>query len=193
MVDGQPLSLQLWDTAGQEDYDRLRPLSYPQTDCFMLCFSLINPQSLRNIRAKWLPEVRLACPQAKVILVGTKCDMHNVPSSVLGKEVPMVDEAEAVATAAQMGGKYVRTSALTQRGLKTAFDTAVRAVITPPTPTPKHSSLAIRLMMHVIAPVLSIMPGNKRARSASNERAATAATARGGVKLQRGYGVARAR
>jgi len=58
MVEGKTISLGLWDTAGQEDYDRLRPLSYPQTDVFLVCFSIINPTSFANIKTKWVPEVR---------------------------------------------------------------------------------------------------------------------------------------
>ena len=52
MVDGKPISLGLWDTAGQEDYDRLRPLSYPQTDVFLICFSIVSPPSFDNVKAK---------------------------------------------------------------------------------------------------------------------------------------------
>ena len=52
VVDGVPVSLGLWDTAGQEDYDRLRPLSYPQTDVFLICFSIVSRASFDNVKAK---------------------------------------------------------------------------------------------------------------------------------------------
>jgi Ras-related C3 botulinum toxin substrate 1 len=55
--DGRPVTLGLWDTAGQEDYDRLRPLSYPQTDVFLICFAVVSPSSYDNINQRWLPEV----------------------------------------------------------------------------------------------------------------------------------------
>jgi len=69
MVDGKICSLGLWDTAGQEDYDRLRPLSYPGTDAFLLCFSLVDPISRDNVRHKWAPEIRKFVPAAKIVCV----------------------------------------------------------------------------------------------------------------------------
>ena len=54
-----PVALSLWDTAGQEDYDRLRPLSYPQTDVFLVCFSIVSPTSFQNVKTKWVPEVKV--------------------------------------------------------------------------------------------------------------------------------------
>ena len=68
VCDGVPVSLGLWDTAGQEDYDRLRPLSYPQTDVFLICFSIVNPVSFENVRNKWGPEIRHHCPEVLVII-----------------------------------------------------------------------------------------------------------------------------
>lgn len=77
MVDGRMVSLGLWDTAGQEDYDRLRPLSYPQTDVFLICFSIISPASFENVRTKWHPEVKHHCPNTPFLLVGTKLDLRD--------------------------------------------------------------------------------------------------------------------
>eukprot|EP01084_Bolivina_argentea_P020973 38958_1 len=56
MVDGKPIYLGLWDVRTDEDYDRLRPLSYPQTDVFLVCFSIISKDSFENVKYKWVPE-----------------------------------------------------------------------------------------------------------------------------------------
>uniref|UniRef100_A0A914S5B8 Uncharacterized protein n=1 Tax=Parascaris equorum TaxID=6256 RepID=A0A914S5B8_PAREQ len=76
------VELALWDTAGQEDYDRLRPLSYPDTDVILMCFSIDSPDSLENIPEKWTPEVRHFCPNVPIILVGNKKDLRNDPQTV---------------------------------------------------------------------------------------------------------------
>ncbi len=46
------LSVCVSPPAGQEDYDRLRPLSYPQTDVFLVCFSVVSPSSFENVKEK---------------------------------------------------------------------------------------------------------------------------------------------
>ena len=71
------ISVGLWDTAGPEDYDRLRPLSYPDTHFFLVCFSSMNPSSLENVRSKWVPEITQHCPKVPYFLVSTKIDMRE--------------------------------------------------------------------------------------------------------------------
>ncbi|GMR38173.1 hypothetical protein PMAYCL1PPCAC_08368 [Pristionchus mayeri] len=135
IIDGRPMNLGLWDTAGQEDYDRLRPLSYPQTDVFIICFSLVNPPSFENVRAKWHPEVSHHCPDAPIILVGTKTDLRDDPEIIVRlrdrRQTP-VSEMQGLVMAKEIGAvKYLECSALTQRGLKQVFDEAIRAVLIP--------------------------------------------------------------
>ncbi|XP_065550150.1 ras-related C3 botulinum toxin substrate 3 isoform X1 [Lathamus discolor] len=136
MVDGKPVNLGLWDTAGQEDYDRLRPLSYPQTDVFLICFSLVSPASFENVRAKWYPEVRHHCPNTPIILVGTKLDLRDDKDTIerlRDKKLAPITYPQGLAMAREIGSvKYLECSALTQRGLKTVFDEAIRAVLCPP-------------------------------------------------------------
>ncbi|XJO70880.1 hypothetical protein BDV3_000491 [Batrachochytrium dendrobatidis] len=77
MIGNEPYTLGLFDTAGQEDYDRLRPLSYPQTDVFLVCFSVVSPASFENVKEKWFPEVRHHCPGVPCLIVGTQMDLRD--------------------------------------------------------------------------------------------------------------------
>ena len=78
MVDGRPVNLGLWDTAGQADYDRLRPLSYPQTDVFLVCYSVVSRTSFVNVKSKWWPELKHHQPRVPLLLVGCKADLREV-------------------------------------------------------------------------------------------------------------------
>ncbi|XP_035657740.1 ras-related protein ced-10-like [Branchiostoma floridae] len=126
MVDGAPVCLGLWDTAGQEDYDRLRPLSYPNTDIFLVCFSVNSHTSLSNVEARWKPELSRHEPEVPILLVGTKSDLRDDENS---KET-MVTQDEAMAMAKGIDAvQYAECSALTQAGLKDVFDSAIRVVL----------------------------------------------------------------
>jgi len=135
MVDSKPINLGLWDTAGQEDYDRLRPLSYPQTDVFIICFSLISPASFENVRAKWYPEVSHHAPNVPIILTGTKLDLRDDPETIgklKSKGLQPISFQQGTQLAKEINSiKYVECSALTQKGLKNVFDEAIRAVLMP--------------------------------------------------------------
>jgi len=133
MVDGKPVNLGLWDTAGQEDYDRLRPLSYPQTDVFLICFSIISPHSFENVKSKWWPEIQHHAPGVPVVLVGTKTDLRNdsaMAAQLAAKGLRMVSVEEGQQRANEIGAvKYMECSALTQEGLKAVFDEAIKAAL----------------------------------------------------------------
>ena len=77
IVDGEAVTLVLWDTPGQMDYDRLRPLSYPDTDVFIVCFAVDDRPTVNNIRDRWCPEIKKYCPTAPVVLVATKVDLRD--------------------------------------------------------------------------------------------------------------------
>ncbi|KAK9241128.1 P-loop containing nucleoside triphosphate hydrolase protein [Lipomyces kononenkoae] len=140
MVDSKPINLGLWDTAGQEDYDRLRPLSYPQTNVFLICFSLVSPASFENVRTKWYPEISHHAPNTPIILVGTKLDLREnreVVDKLREKRMAPISYPQGLQMAKDIHAvKYLECSALTQKGLKNVFDEAIKAVLAPK-PTPK--------------------------------------------------------
>ncbi|KAH9399038.1 Rho GTPase [Tyrophagus putrescentiae] len=138
MIGGEPYTLGLFDTAGQEDYDRLRPLSYPQTDVFLVCFSVVSPSSFENVREKWVPEITHHCQKTPFLLVGTQIDLRDEASTIeklsKNKQKPITQEAGREAGQGAEGR---------QRGLKNVFDEAILAALEPPQPKRKRKCTII--------------------------------------------------
>lgn len=127
------ISLGLFNTSGQESYDRLRPLTYMQADALIVCFSVVSPSSYVSVRAKWIPEIRVTCPNKPVILVGTQCDLREDAESLARlKEVNMlpITHPQGVALARQINAfTYIECSAKTLDGVGRVFVDAIRAVM----------------------------------------------------------------
>src|SRR5271154_957706 len=145
IIGDEPYTLGLFDTAGQEDYDRLRPLSYPQTDVFLVCFSVTSPASFENVREKWFPEVHHHCPGVPCLIVGTQTDLREDPSvreKLAKQKMTPVRKEDGERMAKELGAvKYVECSALTQYKLKDVFDEVSLAALEPP---PKKKPLTFR-------------------------------------------------
>lgn len=113
----------------QEDFDCLRSLCYPDTDVFLVCFSVVNPSSFQNITEKWIPEIRTHNPRAPVLLVGTQADLRddvNVLISLDRYHVKPVPRPQAEGLADKIRAEaYLECSALTQKNLKEVFDMAI--------------------------------------------------------------------
>lgn len=136
MVGDEKVTIHLWDTAGQEEYDRLRPLSYTQTDIFLICFSVVEPSSFQNVESKWMPEIRHHTPKdTKILLIGTKSDLRDEPhvlDELDEQGLSPVTEKEASELAKRLGlVGYLECSAASQQGVREVFDCAIKSVIAP--------------------------------------------------------------
>ncbi|CAN7012887.1 unnamed protein product [Brassica rapa subsp. trilocularis] len=141
VVNGATVNLGLWDTAGQEDYNRLRPLSYRGADVFILAFSLISKASYENVSKKWIPELKHYAPGVPIILVGSKLDLRD------DKQF-FVDHPGAVPITTAQGEElrklidaptYIECSSKSQENVKAVFDAAIRVVLQPPKQKKKKS------------------------------------------------------
>ncbi|EFA85903.1 Rho GTPase [Heterostelium album PN500] len=129
MHEKKPYNLGLWDTAGQEDFDKLRHLSYPHTDVFLVCYSVINPASYSNCWDKWYHEIKSHCPNVPIVLVGAQSDLrtNNVILERLSdrKQQPITTE-QGELMAKRIGAAYfMECSALTQKGLHEVFERTI--------------------------------------------------------------------
>lgn len=143
-VDGTHIELSLWDTAGQEEFDRLRSLSYDDTHCIMLCFSVDSKDSLENVESKWVGEIAENCPGVKLVLVALKCDLREQDNEVeeettaegegaVGaqrEKKEMINYQQGLDVARRIGAlRYLECSAMRNRGVNEAFTEAARVAL----------------------------------------------------------------
>ncbi|KAL9127683.1 MAG: hypothetical protein Q9217_003481 [Psora testacea] len=129
---GKTVELALWDTAGQEEYDRLRPLSYPETDLLFVCFAIDCPNSLENVMDKWYPEVLHFCPTTPIILVGLKSDLRHKRACIellKTQGLTPVTQEQGQKVARQMGAIYVECSSKEMSGVHEVFELAVNTAV----------------------------------------------------------------
>ncbi|OAR00009.1 hypothetical protein LLEC1_05018 [Akanthomyces lecanii] len=132
-VDGKSVQLALWDTAGQEDYERLRPLAYAKAHVILIGFSVDTPDSLDNVKSKWITEVMDICPGVPIILVGLKKDLREDPVAVeemRKKSLRFVTTHDGESVAREVGAKrYLECSSLSGEGVDDVFEAATRAAL----------------------------------------------------------------
>lgn len=122
---GQVIELALWDTAGQEEYSRLRPLSYTNADVLMVCYSVGSKTSLRNVEDLWFPEVKHFCPSTPIMLVGLKSDLYEADNLS-----DLVDPSSAESLAKRLGAfAHVQCSARLKENIDEVFETAIHTLL----------------------------------------------------------------
>eukprot|EP01091_Cochliopodium_minus_P006563 TRINITY_DN16514_c0_g1_i1.p1 TRINITY_DN16514_c0_g1~~TRINITY_DN16514_c0_g1_i1.p1 ORF type:complete len:204 (-),score=62.81 TRINITY_DN16514_c0_g1_i1:26-637(-) len=132
MFQEKAVRLSLWDTQGNEDFDRLRPLTYPQTNVFVVCFSVIDPNTFEHAKTKWIPEVLQHAPEAKIVLVGLKSDLKNDQNTIQKlKEKKIEPISNDQIKKEKEEGKinecieYIECSSLNLYNVKEAFERAI--------------------------------------------------------------------
>ena len=132
-LDSQNIGLQLVETTGYEEYDRLRPLSYPGTDIVLICFSYDIPDSLENVKERWLPEIDHHCENSIKILVGLKKDLQNNPEVIRELKQTLqspVTDREAQEVADSIGAaEFYSCSAYLNEGVREVFEGSVRLAL----------------------------------------------------------------
>jgi len=129
-LDGKAVQLALWDTAGQEEYERLRPLSYAQSHVVVIAFSIDTPDSLDNVETKWAEEVRnINGTAVPVLFVGCKRDLRDSYEGE-DKAKKFVTTAQGQHMSSSIGARaYFECSALLNSGVDEIFEAATRAAM----------------------------------------------------------------
>lgn len=121
--EGSILELKLWDTSGLVSNDNITRLYYPNTDVFLICFSIADSGQFENIPERWLSHIRLCCPNASIILVGTKMDLRENKDYLRKWNLKVITYEQGLQMAAKLGAfAYRECSALEENGVAEVFD-----------------------------------------------------------------------
>lgn len=133
-IGGEPYTIALFDTAGQEN-SMFRSWSYPQTDVFLVLFSVASPSSFENVKDIWVPDIKRLCPYTPFLVVGTEIERRTDPETLdqlerAGQSIVSPDEGRVLAMKV-LAKKYLECFAMTQEGLKNVFVEALLAALEP--------------------------------------------------------------
>ena len=128
--------LTLWDTIGSSEYDRLRPLVYPNADMIFICYSISSRSSFENIKTKWIPEINYHRPNIPIRIIALKADLRNpITSTSATQETshqsdnhPVVSKEEGEELAKELHAEFTELSAKTLSNLIEPFELAVRKI-----------------------------------------------------------------
>ena len=103
-------------------------MAYPDTDVIILCFSVVRPDSMENIKTKWMPELNKYLPDALIILVGTQVDLRDQSNNNNNNSQRHIKTREGEELKQKISAfKYIECSALTQINIKEVFDSCIEA------------------------------------------------------------------
>uniref|UniRef100_A0A6B2LKC0 Uncharacterized protein n=1 Tax=Arcella intermedia TaxID=1963864 RepID=A0A6B2LKC0_9EUKA len=142
-LNGQSVLISLWDTAGHEEYDKLRPLSYSNTNVFLCTFSIDNPSSFEHVLTKWSPEISHHCPNTPFLLVGTKRDLREDSETLRkleAKQQAPISWDQGVEMAQKIKAvQYIECSSITLWGVKQLFEEAAKISLSLTAPKEKEN------------------------------------------------------
>jgi len=130
--EGIDIFLGLWDTAGQADFDKLRPISYRNADVYLLFFSVVNPTSLENIKERWVDEVIHHSPNAPYFLVGTQIDERendSVVADLQSRRKRCLNYDDGIQAAKDINARGYFEISARQMQFNNLFDEVIRYVI----------------------------------------------------------------
>ncbi|XP_039361239.1 rho-related GTP-binding protein RhoF isoform X2 [Mauremys reevesii] len=120
-------------TKRQEDYDRLRPLSYQNTNMVLICYDVMNPTSYDNVLIKWYPEVSHFCRGVPLILIGCKTDLRKDKEhlrKLMSSEQEPITYNQGEAACQQMKAQaYLECSAKCRENIEDIFKEATNIAL----------------------------------------------------------------